>query len=157
MAMDLKKAKLKIDGLFIFNIDKNGESQPGPLKLHGYLCYATVKITSYKDRVKGLGDAEIVIDAEVWDRIDEPTKKAIIDHELTHLLSIWDAGALVTDDAGRPKLQLKLHDYHFGGFESIAKRHGASSIEVQTMQSIRKQYGPLFDLTDAKPSKKVAA
>jgi hypothetical protein len=137
--------------------DKNGDATGPALRLHGYQANAIVRITSYKDRVLGRGDAEIVVDGDMWHLWSRDQQMALLDHEMEHIEVIVkdvmnDAGMLTTelqrDDASRPKLRLKKHDFQVGWFDSVARRHGEASFEVSQArelledQEVRQIYFP---------------
>lgn len=117
--------------------DKNGEPKDVPIKVAGYREAASVQINKLKERVLGLPDCTITIDGDQWGDWDLPQRTALIDHELTHVVLQRDRNNDVKyDDAERPKLELRLHDYHLGGFEAIAERYGEDSFEVQQVTSL---------------------
>jgi hypothetical protein len=131
---ELIDAGVTIDILAAFpTTDEHGEPvEEYALKLHGYPAYAVVKINSYKLRVQGHADAEITIDGYQWDTLRDDQRRAITDHELTHLEIRRDnQGAIKTDDLMRPKLKMRLHDTQVGWFKEIAERHKLASVEVQ--------------------------
>ena len=124
---DLADADVTIRYLFASNPDAIG----GALKHNGYPAAATVKVNSLKDRVEGKTDCAITIDKKWWDAHDQRACAALIDHELYHILIAYDdEGELITDDAGRPKVKLRPHDFQIGGFHVIAERHGPHAEEV---------------------------
>jgi hypothetical protein len=129
---ELLAAGVRFDLLLAYSKkDQNGEPIGPALKANGYAAAATVRILSLKDRAKGLGDAEIVADGDRIDEWSEENLEAILDHEIEHLeLSLDGQGSLKRDDLGRPRLRMRLHDRQFGWFDSIARRHGANSLEV---------------------------
>jgi hypothetical protein len=123
---DLKKAGVTIECLLASNEDGNA------VKLHGWPCYATIKVMSYKDRVAGSADARMVIDLDKWADLHENERNALVDHELQHLELVLDKfNHVKTDDIGRPKLRLRPHDYELSGFNSVVRRHEDASIEVR--------------------------
>lgn len=125
--------------------DEAGEPVGDALKLHGYPCYATIKIRGPKDRGAGLGDALLTIDAYRWPELSDATKTALIDHELTHLeLCVDDEGRVKRDDYDRPRLRLRLHDQQFGWFDEVANRHDAASIEVQQLRAFCDHSGQYY-------------
>jgi len=141
---DLAEAEVRISAFFAWP-GKNG----GPaVKLHGYPCAAVVKINSNpKARMDGLPDATITIDGVGWaDQWDDDQKRALIDHELHHVLVVRDkkTGEIKSDDSGRPKLAMKPHDWQFGGFDDIARRHGRAAFEVQAVRMLKDERGQLF-------------
>jgi len=132
----------------------NGDLIGPAIMVNGYQAAACIKILSYKQRVARGFDAELIIDADQWETWTDKERIAVIDHELTHLeLSIDDKGGVKRDDADRPKMRSKKHDRQLGWFDSVAKRHGSSSLEVTQChkflesQEYRQCY--LFELEEA--------
>jgi hypothetical protein len=118
-----------------------GEGEEHALKLHGYPCAATVKVTPLKQRVMGIEDAIITIDAVTWEGLTEEERVAVIDHELQHLdVAVDKDGEVRADDQGRPRLKMRLHDWELGGFASIAGRHKADALEVQAFRAVSQAY-----------------
>ena len=115
---------VKIDLLFASNDTGNDVS------VHGYPAVAKVRKLPLKDRVAGRGDAEIVISQSWWSKHTDPAERmAVIDHELTHLE--WDQEA--TDDIGRPKLHMRLHDLEVGAFMEVIQRNKQLAVEAQSL------------------------
>jgi Putative phage metallopeptidase len=99
---------------------------------HGYPALAVIKVTNHKDRVLGLPDCSLAIDAAWWNTASIEERKAILDHEATHLVLMLDKqGAVKTDDCNRPKLKLRPHDLELGVFLEIVDRHSKNSQEAQ--------------------------
>jgi len=136
---DLDKAKVKIDVLMISN-----EDETQCLKHRGRLAYAVIKVISEKDRAKGAGDAEMIIDQAAWDSISEKRRVALIDHELHHLIVELDGDKFVKDAHGRPKLSIKPHDVEFGWFDEVARRHGFNAMEVRQAHDILIHHGQVY-------------
>lgn len=131
---ELYEFEVTVDVLCAF---ADPETMESPVKVAGYPCLAKVRSVSYKDRVKGCADAEIIIDGDELKIWTERELDAILDHELTHLEITRDnEGAVKRDDLGRPKLKLRKHDVHFGWFDSIAKRYGDDAQEVKQAKSL---------------------
>ncbi len=130
----LNKAGVSIGYLFAHS-ERDPQWHPkGPaIKGHGYPAAAQVKLVNLRDRVAGLPDALIVIDGDEWPDWSEQRRTAVIDHELTHLHPTGD-----TDDADRPKLQLRLHDFQIGGFLEVIQRHEADALELESLTSAGK-------------------
>ena len=146
---DLAQAGVTVGALMAWA--KSGD----PVKLHGYPCAATVKKNSVRDRLEGKPDATITIDSDHWDGLDDRQRAALIDHELTHLVPVLigtiehkdSEGNVVerepvwkTDDAGRPVLQMRLHDWQLGGFRAVAERHGSAAPEVREWQRANERF-----------------
>lgn len=133
--LPLIQADVRITWLFAANPD-------GPaIRHHGWPAKALVKKTSLKERVAGLADAIITIDADGWREWTEGHRAAIIDHELEHIVVKQDAvGNTTYDDANRPVIWLKPHDFQFGGFHAIAGRHAKASAEAQALQDVARRW-----------------
>lgn len=127
-----------IGGLFVFAPrNKDGEPTGNALNHGGYPAYATVRITSLAERKMGLRDAVLMVDGDIWKDLPEAKRRAVIDHEMAHLVpKLNKFGVHEHDDIGRPKLKIRLHDFHFGGFHEIAARHGESSVEKSTVETL---------------------
>lgn len=127
-----------------------------PVKLHGYPCQAVVKIRNLKDRTMGMPDADIVIDAENWEKLSKPERIALLDHEANHLELKKDKyNTLQRDDAGRPKLAMRLHDHEFGWFDIIAHRHADASAEVKQAKAFADECGQTYFGWAAPPEREV--
>lgn len=125
--------------------NKDGEPKGPALKLHGYPAQATIKRTSTKDRVAGMADAILTIDAENWRALPDAERVPLIDHELTHLeLCHGKEGELLADDHGRPKLKIRLHDLQAGWFREVAHRHGDTSAEIKQARQLMDEQGQYF-------------
>lgn len=132
--------KLKIDFVFAYGTrDDDGKLIGDAIKQHGVKALGLCRIVNLKDRAKGLGDAEIVIDHDWWETAGREEAKAVIHHELYHLKPTGD-----TDDLGRPKLKLRKHDFQFGWFTGIAKIHGEFSQERKQAKAIMDTEGQYY-------------
>lgn len=134
-------AGVKLDLLFAFpDFDETtGEPINDALKKNGVKALGITRIVNLKDRTKGLGDAEICLDGYWWERADESEQRALLDHELHHIVPTKKV-----DDLGRPKLKLRKHDVEFGWFATIAQRHGVHSQERKQAASMVEVYGQFF-------------
>lgn len=143
---DLAEAKVKVYLLLAFApTDENGERKGVAIRHHGYPALAKCWIVPTKQRVAGLGDAEILIDGDRWPDLDRDSQVALLDHELTHLRVLTDKdGAPLVDSAERPKLATRPHDRQFGWFDEVAKRHGRASVEVQQAKRLVDETGQLY-------------
>lgn len=132
---DLVNAQVSVSFIFA----KNTEAPA--IMANGYPAFAQVKINGLKERVEGLRDARILIDEDQWEEASDETKAAVLDHELQHLEPQRDQrGDWKRDDAGRPKLRLRKHDFQLGGFLIISKRHGLDAVEVQAVRAIQTKW-----------------
>lgn len=136
--------------LCIMMATRSGDDPEPPLKLNNYPCAAIISVIPYKQRVDKRADAEILIDSAAWDGMTLPQQTALLDHEITHLELTKDGdGFLKTDDQGRPKLNLRNHDWQLGGFRSIAQRYGNDALEVCEARGFRKCFGDVAYGQDA--------
>lgn len=104
----------------------------GGLKLHGYGAAAIIKPNSLKDRVSGLSDCRILLNAEEWAEADKKRRQAILDHELYHVdVLLDDEGKIQADDIGRPRIKMKPHDFQIGGFTEVIERNREHALEAQ--------------------------
>jgi hypothetical protein len=143
---ELKEAGVTLDCLFA-HAPRNESGQPmgHAIKHAGYPAAGKIRIVSLKDRVAGRADAELLLDGDSWRDWTASQKAALIDHELQHLSVLVSAsGAAKTDDCGRPKIKIRLHDYQFGGFKAIAERHGDDSFEVSEMRHVVDRFGQVL-------------
>lgn len=136
----IKDCKLNIDYVFAYGTrDDDGKLIGDAIKQHGVKALGLCKVVSLKDRAKGLGDAEILIDHDWWEKAGREEAKAVLHHELYHLKPTAQ-----TDDLGRPKLKLRKHDWFFGWFDVIAKIHGEASQERKQAKTILDQSGQYY-------------
>ncbi len=138
-------AKVRIRVVMAFgNEDSEGNKRPA-LKHHGVVANGIARVIPYKDRALGQEDAEIMLDADWWENATEPEQKALLDHELHHIiLHLDDDGAVQFDDCRRPKLKLRKHDFEIGVFNIIAARHGEASGERKYMRYMMEGSGQIF-------------
>jgi hypothetical protein len=124
--------ELKVDLLLAFSTSESPALSHG-----GYPALAKVRIVGLRDRVKGHGDAEIILDGDRIADLASETLEAVLDHELTHLELPLDATNQVKrDDIDRPKLKMRRHDRQFGWFDEVAARWGMDAIESQQLRSV---------------------
>lgn len=144
------------------------------LTLHGVGAYAVVGLIPEADRLAGMPDARIVIDAGLWGSLPEARQTAIIDHELFHLhvtgktvkhkvpvdlpddaLALDPDGKTLyreeeqflpdLDSAGRPKLRMRNHDWDLGGFAEIIRRHGPEAVDRRGFLQVAEAFKDVLD------------
>lgn len=119
-----------------------GNTNEPAVKCHGYPCYAKISVIPFKQRVDKRADAEIIIDKAWWDGAEDRPRRALLDHEITHLqFKQTREGCLDTDDIGRPKLDLRLHDWQLGGFRSVARRWGDDALDAIEARHFIEDFG----------------
>lgn len=142
------------------------ESKNG-LHLRGWPAAAVAKIVPEKDRTgattPGLPDCRITIDAKTWTYLSGEKRLALLDHELQHFEAVGemvsfdepdpdkpDAFRKVLrfvakiDDAGRPKIRMRPHDWECHGFRAILERHGDAALEKIEFLETADRYGQLL-------------
>lgn len=123
-----------LGALFVFD----AEDALPCLKHQGYPAAAVVRISPLRDRALGLADAVVVVDRATWQTLSAAQKDALCDHELEHLERVIDAETdnLKFDALDRPKLKMRHHTHQVGFFTEVVRRHGASAIEVKTVNAL---------------------
>lgn len=143
----LLDARVTVDLVFAYGTrdEKTGALTKFAMVRGGVRALGIARKISLKQRALGRGDAEIALDADWWDEATEPQRAALLDHELHHIgVSLTKMLQIKRDDLGRPKLYLRPHDYDFGWFAIIAKRHGAAAGEVEQAKRIADEHGQYF-------------
>ena len=143
---DLDTHDVKIDILMAFAAENDaGEKVSCALRIHGYQANALTKIVNLPNRVKGCGDAEIMLDGDIWDDLSEARQRAVLDHQL-HFLVVRKnhEGSVIEDTHGRPKLSMRQYDRTAGWFDAVAKRNGVDSIEVEQAKHLFEVAGQIY-------------
>ena len=131
---DLDTTAAKVDIVMAFR-DPDGEAPA--MEKDGHRIYGKASLINLKDRVKGMGDCEIMLDGDVWEELNEKVRAAILDHELEHFEVKRDKkGNFIWDDISRPALKSKNHDIQIGWFDKVARRHGSDSMEIKQLQQL---------------------
>ena len=138
--------RVKIDYLFAFaDLDDEGQPINNALNKNGMRALGLCRKIGLKDRAKGNGDVEILLDHDHWKTIPEAERRALLDHEMTHIgVCVARGGIIKLDAIGRPKINIRKHDVEVGWFASVAQRHGRHSIEQIQAKSILDKAGQFF-------------
>ncbi len=70
----------------------------------------------------------ITIDRFSWKHLDHDHRRALLDHELTHIQ--------VDVEKEFPRVTLRAHDFELGGFYEVAERHRAAAPEARVQRQI---------------------
>lgn len=133
---DLADAEVTINYLFAY-----GNDGAPAIMHHGWPANGLVKVVSLRDRVAGLNDVVMLIDGDKWPDWTDEERAALIDHELYHLEVVPGKNTrFKKDDVGRPKIRLRPHDFEFGAFSEIARRHGANAFEVKAFLDMQEKW-----------------
>lgn len=155
---DLDTASVKVDIVMAFR-DPDGEAPA--MEKDGHRVLGQAKTITLKDRVKGMGDCEIILDGDAWDGLPEKQKAALLDHELEHFEVKRDKeGEFVFDDLTRPVIKLRSHDRQFGWFDTVAMRHRSDSMEIHQLRKLFTEGGQIYlpfvkDLGDEETAGKI--
>jgi len=139
--------------------DRDGRPKGPAISKAGVTCTACIWLTTARDRIHMPYEAIIEIDADRWDTLSERERKALLDHEVTHLVLQKDkTGGPVTDDDLRPRLRTRPDEWTLTGFAEVVNRHGESALEWQAIQTLVDRYGQLlFPWGAEKPKRRKAA
>jgi len=125
-------------------VNDEGERTGPALKISGYPTNSISKIVDLANRVKGNGDAQIILDGDTWADLKDEQKIAILDRAINQFDIARNLdGEVVTDTHGRPKLKMVKADWQFSYYSNIAKRHGKNSPEMESI----KQFSEVFKQT----------
>lgn len=135
---DLKKFSVTFD---ILTAHGDPDSDKPVLTNHGYPAAAVVRINKLADRVDGHADCRLVIDGDRFETFTDAEQVSLLDHEASHILPVIfesgeEAGAVKTDDCGRPKLRMRKHDFQLGLFKDVMQRHGIHSVDLKAAEPL---------------------
>ena len=127
----IKECGLTVELSWARAVEKKDGSKPPALMHHGQPALGLASKFKLQDRVHGKPDCRVTIDADWWDTAPEEQRRGLLFHELYHFEPKMDDTGLVAelDDAHRPKVNLKKHDYQVGWFYAAARRFGGASQE----------------------------
>lgn len=146
----LRDAGVTIEAQLAFaEVDEKTGDVDGPaVTVGGYACAAKIKVKSLADRSLGSKDARITIDGDRWELMGPDERAALLDHEISHLNLVTKIKngieVIQYDDKERPKLKLRKHDFQFGWFTEIVRRHGKASPEWQQWVDFEEQRRSLW-------------
>ena len=141
----LLDAKVRVDFMFAMpDLGEDGQPLNDAIPFRGQKALGLTRILGLKERAKGNGDAEVLLDGWWWNDASEAEQRALLDHELHHIAVKIDKRGLKRDDLGRPVLQLRKHSVQFGWFKEVAERHGVHSQERLQARQIMGLYQMYF-------------
>jgi hypothetical protein len=115
-----------------------------PLTNAGYSVPGISKWTSLEDRIGGAVDAKIILHPQAWANYSEIEQIGLLERLIYRLEVQRDqAGAIKTDDVGRPLLKLRNYDYLVCGYDCIVHRYGTGSIDSQEIEEWSLHYSTL--------------
>lgn len=118
---------LRIGVLFV-----SGGKPGKPALTHGgYPAAGTIRVVGEEDRAAGGPDVIVSLDLDAWPRRSADGKRALVQHELHHIVPKEKL-----DSLGRQKVGLRKHDFEIGGFRAIVERYGDDAIEWQQVKRV---------------------
>lgn len=138
--------------------DKDGLITGPGVSAHGHAALAKIKVSSESDRLLSGADAVMHIDGDCWEKMKARTKRALLDHELTHLeLLVTADGTTKRREDSSARLGAKLDDWMLTGFYAIAKRYEKDAPEVMGLANLHAQCQMVFDFAKKAASDAEAA
>lgn len=129
---DLDSADAKVDILLAF---RDPEKEAPALSREGHRILGTSKVITLKDRVKGMGDCEIILDGDEWGAMSPQYQEALLDHQLEHFEVKRDKdGSFIFDDLNRPVIKIRPPDRVIRIFDSVASRYRDASLEMRQLR-----------------------
>lgn len=139
---DMDSIAARVDVLFCFRAE---EGEEPALSKDGNRIPGISKVISLKDRVKGMGDVEILIDGDAWGAMSDKEKAALLDHQLECFEAKRDKeGDFILDDIDRPTFRIRPHDRVVRFYDTVAQRHRSDSMEVKQLQRLFAESGQTY-------------
>jgi hypothetical protein len=114
---------------------KTGELKGPAVTNYGFPAPAMIRVVPSRLRVQGIGDAELVINGDLWDTLPKEQQVALIDNELTKLELRRDGeGHVKRDDYNRPLFRIRKPDWIAYGFDEVVRRHGDNSLVMKHLR-----------------------
>jgi len=127
-------ASVRIDFVFVSeSLKENGKLVWGRAKKVGGLNAWLASETRRPDAIQPEEFFVVEIDRKVWGQLDDKCRRALVDHELTHL----------DVDIDTSKLSIRPHDLE--EFNSIVRRYGLWRDDVQLFIEAAKDERKLFE------------
>ena len=127
--------------------DKDGDPTGKPAVKHGGTpAAAVIRVNRLADRMQGMADLTILVDAERWDGLTAGQREALLDHEVEHVVLQRDkrSGAVKRDDLGRPVVKLKPDEFALTAFGAVVERHGRDALEYQAVRAVAERFEQLL-------------
>lgn len=135
---ELTDAEVSVDVLLVFETEDDPEDRTVVLRRHGHPVDAVISLTNTAMRTLGRADAVLFLDSAVWGKAVDEDRRGILDHQLQRLELRRDKnGDVKLDEAGRPKLRLRLEDWAIAGFHAVVRRNGEHAPEVHAVRACR--------------------
>ena len=138
----LDEAEVKIGVLMAFAATDENTGERKGSAIRGYAgapAGAQVKKVSTRDRLTKGYDVEMLLDGDEWPNMADAHRRALLDHELTHIETTGKV-----DDLGRPKVKMRPEDFIAWGFWEIIQRHGTAAMEHRALTILAEKHGQLL-------------
>ena len=136
---DLVRAEAEIMLRFAYGEFEGGVLKRPALKVRGKRAAGKCKVHSPDDRASGTRDVTITIDGDLWPRLSEQRRRALVHHELCHI-DHWSGDR---DNDSRPLLKARQGDWDFDGFHEVLSLYGAESFEASHLNVIAETHRQL--------------
>lgn len=114
----------------------NSQDEEVPcLRFAGAQAAAVARPIAPRQKLHLQFDAEITLDGHVWDSLNIESKRALIDHELTHLEPMLDRRTSEPKkcDRGFQIIRCRRDDFLLTGFLEVVRRHGRAALEFNSV------------------------
>jgi hypothetical protein len=124
--------------------DEDDEPRGEAISCRGRPILGKIRISSTEDRAEQMSDVRVILNGDRWGQLSGPMQLAVIDECLMMIEVRQKDGAPIRDDLGRPKLQQRPFDFEISGYNDVAARHGASSVEVHNLRVLFDANGQIY-------------
>lgn len=151
---DLKEAGLRVAALFVYKLDTETGTLLPCLRLHGAPAAATIRRLSDREKANREFDVEITIDKAQWESFQPPSRLALLDHELTHVVlkKHPKTGILLKTEEGHVIVRLQQDDFTLTGFTGIVARHGTQALEWQSVERVQSALSTILSERSSVPA-----
>lgn len=132
---------VKIDLLFAHGKrDENNNVVGDAIRHQGHKALALASKVSLLNRKKGMGDCQVLVDHDWWEKATSAEQFALLDHEFHHFAPVDGK----FDELDRPIIKIRKHDVQIGWFSVVAKRNGIHSQERIQAKQLMDEKGQVY-------------
>lgn len=157
--LPLATEEVTVAALVVRRFDKDDQPLPA-LRRHGNLANAVIRRVPARRRPLVDHDLELELDGLSWDSLSPEARRALVDHELTHVTLIPGKEPPHTpqrDDNGYVRLKLRPDEVCFTGFFGVIERHGEAALEARDFKRLYPLYLSALEAATRRGARKVAA
>ena len=131
---ELDTTGAKVDLLMVFRAP---DSESPAMEEQRIRVFSKSSVVKLKDRVKGMGDCEIILDGDAWGEKSPQEKIAILDHALASFEVKRDKnGDFIWDDLNRPVIKIKPYSHVIRWHAEVASRQRNYSLEAGALRHL---------------------